>query len=115
MTIDEILGNIRKSNLSGNCDLFTMLVANGGSRAVRVVEHDSDTGLCDASLTTFIDKILLIRCTHGRHIRQSKNEGDCVEDVGFAGPIKAGNRVERWIPSCDLSADRIRLEACRCL
>jgi hypothetical protein len=94
VTIDEIFGDIRKGNLSGNCDLFTMLVANGGSRAIRVIEHDGDTGLCDTSLATFIDKILLIRCTHGGHVRQPENEGDRVEDVGFARPIQAGNRVE---------------------
>ena len=54
----------RKTHLSRYCYLSIILHSRWAVFPVRIVKDDCDGGLGDASLSTFIDEILLILCTH---------------------------------------------------
>ena len=54
----------RGTHLSCHYNLRVVLHSRWATFPVRVVKDDGHRCLCDASLSTFIDKILLILCTH---------------------------------------------------
>jgi hypothetical protein len=69
--------------LSCDCYLSVILHSGGAILPVRVVKDDGDRCLCDSSLSTFIDKILLVLCTHLKkgYLSKEKVIGDDVEDA----------------------------------
>ena len=52
------------ADLSRYCDLGTVLIAVWALGAVRVVKYHSYASLCNTSLATLVDEILLILCAH---------------------------------------------------
>ena len=54
----------QKTHLSRHCYLSVVLHTGWTILPVRVVEDNRDRGLRDASLSTFIDEILLVLRTH---------------------------------------------------
>ena len=61
VAIDEVLAGSSQNNLSCDGDLGILFEANGRLFLLVIVEDNSDTGFCDASLTAFVDQVLLQR------------------------------------------------------
>ena len=49
--------------------------------------------------------------TYRSHIRETQDKAYCVQDVGLAGAIQTSNCVEGGIPTSNLCAYWVRLEA----
>ena len=49
--------------------------------------------------------------THGVHVGNPQHKTYCVQDVGLAGAIQTSNGVEGGIPTSNLCAYWVRLEA----
>ena len=62
--MSERMAEGRRTHLSCHCYLSVVLHSRWAIFPVRVVKDDGHRCLCDASLSTLIDKILLILCTH---------------------------------------------------
>ena len=54
----------RRAHLSRYCYLSVVLHSRWTILPIRIVEDYRDRGLRDASLSAFVDEILLILCTH---------------------------------------------------
>lgn len=111
MSIDEIFACAAHDNLPCDADLSILLEAYRAGLLVGVIEDDGDAGLCDTGLPAFVDEILEILGSHGRHVCDAEHEANGVEDVGFARAIKSSDCVEGRIPSRDDSALAVGLEA----
>ena len=64
-----------------------------------VVEYDGDACLGDSGLTLFVDEFGEVAGADLAEVRDSEDEADGVEDVGFAGSVEACDRVEVWVES----------------
>lgn len=76
--------DVNYTHLTRHSYLSMMLKPYWALRAVRVVKNDGHTGLGDASLPAFVDEILLVCCTHRRHVGNPEHKAYRVEDVGLA-------------------------------
>lgn len=57
----------KKTHLTGNGDLLTILKSYRTVRPIRVVKHDGNAGFCYPCLPPFINKLLLILRAHLQH------------------------------------------------
>jgi len=48
--------------------------------------------------------------THLRHVGDTQNKANRVQDIGLARSIETSNRIERRVPSCDLSPNWVWFE-----
>lgn len=46
------------TDLTGDCDLLILLIADGTMGTIRIVEFDGHTSFSDTSLTAFVNQLL---------------------------------------------------------
>ena len=62
--LEDEMNVLNLTNLSSNRDLFEVLISSRAFGTVGIVKNYSDASFRHSSLTTFINKILLVRSTH---------------------------------------------------
>ena len=97
--IDVVLRFAPDGNLTRDGNFFAVVVPDGRVGSVAVVEDDGDGGLGDARLALFVDELGQVPRADLGQVRDSQNEADGVEDVGFAGAVQARDCVEVWVES----------------
>ena len=68
VAVEEVLGYVGKRDLTSDRDLLEMFHTDWTSLAIGVVEDDSYACFGDACLTSLIDEVLLVLCTHLKSI-----------------------------------------------
>lgn len=89
--------------MSRNRNARVFFKSDRGFILVMIVEDDGHTRLGNSCLATLVDKILQVLCSHSRHVRNTQNETDGIEDVGLATAVQTSDRVEGFVPMYKVS------------
>jgi hypothetical protein len=99
LAVDEVLALAADGDLARDGYFGAVVVSDGTGGGVGVVEYDGDACLGDSGLALFVDEFGEVAGADLAEVRDSEDEADGVEDVGFAGSVEACDRVEVWVES----------------
>lgn len=117
MAVDQVLGCAAKYDLARDADGCIFLEADGRLFLVAIVKDNCNASFCDACLAALVDEILYdsqlcssyslisrylaprsqtalstyleILRTNGRHVGDTQNKANGIQNVGFAAAIQA--------------------------
>lgn len=97
--INEIFALAPDQHLPRHIDLLALLISHRAVGFVFVIKNDGDRGLVDASLALFVDELGEVAGANLGQILNAEDEANGIEDVGFAGAVKACDGVEVRVES----------------
>lgn len=99
MTVDEIFAGTTQNDLARNRYTAIFLKTNWRLGFIAIIEYDGHTGFRNTSLAALINEILEVLGSHGAHIRNTEDEANGIEDVGFSTTVETGDGIERFVPA----------------
>jgi hypothetical protein len=85
--VNEVFAGPAENNLSRNGDGRIFFEPDWRFRGVPIVENDCHARFGNAGLTALVDEILEILRSNRAHIRDTEDETDGVENVGFTTAV----------------------------
>lgn len=89
VTVEQVLGVVRKGDLTRHGDLLAVFQTDGALLSVRVIKDDRHARFRDSCLPTFVDEVLLILSPHllkGLSAQEERKEAYSRTDVIFVIP-----------------------------
>lgn len=85
--VDQVFAFTAKENLSRHCYFRALLIANGTTRWILVIEDNCNNCLVDSSLSLLIDEFGEVSCTNLTQVRNAEYEANGIKNVRLAGSI----------------------------